>query len=249
MLDIPIEDLVSVLFVLIAVTITLMVAIKSIKAYRANKATLTLIIALASLLTSLAMIFLTLEKAFFLESLPIYSISLGEIFGAIAVVISGATVLAFAIFAYEMAFPDRRNKLAIISALPILLYLGFWLFDETRHVSCEMGAGGYNICEIAFGDLFGLGFEFTPLLAYFTLVPLFAVPILILFYYAIKVRNEDATKSKRAALLGVGGLALATAYTIEISGIDPIITAGVRSLFIVAGLLFYWALFKIKARE
>lgn len=249
MLDLPIEDLISVLFIMIAVILTILVSIKSIKSYRANKVRLTFVIAVSALFVSLAMIFLTTEKAFFTATLPIFNPELGMLCGAIAIVLSGGAVLSFCIFAYEMAFPQRTKILGILSALPIILYLGFWLLDPTRTISPTPPY------EIVFGQLFGLNFDFTPTLAYFTLVPLFSVPIIILFYYAKKVRKESGLKSKRAAGLGVGGLALASAYIMEIIGLDPtstiiiIIIVLFRFLFIVAGAFFYWSLFRLKSKE
>ena len=249
MLDLPIEDLISVLFIMIAVVLTFVISLKSFKSYRANKVTLTVIIAVSSFFVALAMIFLTLEKAFFTATLPIFNTDLGMLCGAIAIVVSGAAVLAFCIFAYEMAFPKKTKILGILSAFPIIIYLGFWLLDPTRTIS------SIPPYEIIFGQLFGLSFEFTPTLSYFTLVPLFSVPIIILFYFAMKVRKESGLKSKRAAGLGIGGLALASAYIAEIIGLDPtspliiIIIVLSRALFIVAGAFFYWALFRLKSKE
>ncbi len=249
MLDLPIEDLISVLFIMIAVVLTFTISVKSFKSYRANKVTLTVIIAISSFFVAFAMIFLTIEKAFFTDTLPIFNLDLGMLCGAIAIVVSGVAVLAFCIFAYEMAFPKRTKILGILSAIPIILYLGIWLWDPTRTYPL------FPPFEIIFGDPFGFGFQFTPTLSYFTLVPLFSVPIIILFYYAMKVRKESGLKSKRAAGLGIGGLALATAYIAEIIGLDPtsalivIIIILSRSLFIVSGVFFYWALFRLKSKE
>ena len=69
------------------------------------------------------------------------------------------------------------------------------------------------------------------------------------------MRKESSLKSKRAAGLGIGGLALASAYIAEIIGLDPTSTLIIilivlfRALFIVAGAFFYWALFKLKSKE
>jgi len=243
MLDIPIEDLISVFFVMIAVIITLTISVKSFRSYHATKATLTVLIALSSLFVAFAMTFLTLEKAFFTDTLPIFNLDLGMLFGAIAIVVSGVAVIMFDLFAYEMAFPKKMAILGVFSAIPIIIYLAFWLWDPTRTYSA------LPPYEIDFGNLFGLGFEFTPMLAYLILIPMFSIPIIILFYYAGKVRKESALKSKRALGLGLGGLFLATAYIIEITGMDPIITTGFRSFFIFSGIFFYWALFKLKSKE
>jgi len=245
---ISLDNLISTFFVMIAVILTLIIAVKSFRSYRGTKARLTLIIAVSSLFVSLAMIFLTLEKALLIETLPIFSPSLGLLFGTIAIVISGAAVLAFCIFAYEMAFPKRTKILAVLSAIPIIIYLFFWLNEAT----ISPPPGPY---EVIFVSKFGFGFEITPILIYFVITPLFSVPIIILFYYAIKTRKESALKSKRAGYLGLGGLFLAIAYIVEIIGVDPIplpniiIIVSCRSFFIFAGIFFYWALFKLKSKE
>jgi len=245
MLDIPIEDLISVLFIMIAVILTMMISIKSFKSYKANKAALTVIIAVSAFFVSLAMIFLTAEKALFTEAF--FNDKVGIFCGGIAIVFSGAAVLSFCLFAYQMAFPTRTKILGILSAIPIAFYVIIWLTDESKFVTPPPH-------EIGFGFMFGID-QFTPILAYFTLVPLFSVPIIILFYYAMKVRKESGLKSKRAAGLGVGGLALASAYIMEIIGLDPtstiviIIIVVFRFLFVVAGIFFYWALFKLKSKE
>ncbi|MHA1265904.1 MAG: hypothetical protein ACTSRS_11800 [Candidatus Helarchaeota archaeon] len=229
MIDIPPDLLISVGFILIAILVSFLIGIKALQAYRVNKATQTLLIGLASLSIVFAMIFLTGEKAFL--SL-IHDSELGLLFGMIAVIISGIAVLFFDMFAYEMAFPDKTKVLSILTVIPIIIYLTSWIIEPK--VVTE---------EITFPT------EFTPILQYFTLIPLFSIPIIILFYVTIKLRKEDILKSKRAALLAIGGLALALAYTVEIMGIDPIITTGFRVLFPIASILFYWALFILKAKE
>ncbi|TFG04997.1 MAG: hypothetical protein EU536_03190 [Promethearchaeota archaeon] len=229
MLDIPHELLISVLFVLITIVISTLISIKAFRVYRQTNATQTFVIGLASLFIVFAMIFLTMEKAF-LELF--FDPNLGLLFGTIAVIISGFAVLTFDIFAYEMAFPKKTKILAILSAIPIAIYLFFWITEE---------------------KLVGLEITFptgiTPTLQYFTLVPLFSIPIIVLFYVAMKIRKEDHTKSLRAAILALGGFALATAYTVEIMGLDVLITTIFRALFPVAAIFFYWALFVLKAKE
>ena len=245
MLDLPIEDLISVLFIMIAILLTCIIGVKSFKSYRATKVTLTMLIAVSSLFVASAMTFLTIEKASFTETL--LNTELGLICGSIAIVVSGAGVLVYCIFAYEMAFPKRTKILGILSAIPIILYLGFWFL--TKKLSAPPPP-----YEIIFNPLFGID-QFTPLLSYFTLVPLFSVPIIVLFYYAIKVRKERGLKSKRALGLGIGGLALATAYIVEIIGLDPTLLLNIiiilvsRSFFVISGAFFYWALFRLKSNE
>ncbi|NVM29947.1 MAG: hypothetical protein HWN65_13985 [Candidatus Helarchaeota archaeon] len=237
MLDIELTDMISVLFVMLAVTVSILVTVKSLKSYRESKQALTLIIAIASFLIALAMIFLTLEKAF----LSILGIeNLGLLFGATATVISACAMVSFDLFAFKMAFTKRIAIYTAIASLVAAVYVIHWLIDPTKHVA----AG-----EIQFLDPYGLGFQFTPFLSYLTMIPLASLPIFILFYYAKKVRKESSIKSKRAALLGLGGVMLATAYIVELVGIEEVITTGFRSLFVVSAFLFYYALFKLKEKE
>ena len=86
------------------------------------------------------------------------------------------------------------------------------------------------------------------LVIFFTLIPIMSVPIFVLAYYSFKVRKEQSVASRRAGLLSLGGFALATAYVVELLGVDPWITAGVRSLFAVSSFLFYYALFMLKEK-
>jgi len=239
------DNLISALFVMIAVTMTFIIAIKSYKSYRETKATLTLIITVSSFLVAIAMIFLTLEKALLIETLSTFNTALALLSGSIAIVISGLAVLAFCIFAYEMAFPKRTKVLAGLSTIPIIIYLYFWLNEAT----ISLPPPPY---EVIFLDKFGFGLKITPLIIYFVITPLFSVPIIILFYYAIKIRKESALKSKRAAGLGTGGLFLATAYIVEIIGLDPayvVIIVICRFFFVISSIFFYWALFKLKSKE
>lgn len=242
MLDIALTDMISVLFIMLAVTISILVTIKSLKSYRESKQPLTLIIAIASFLIALAMIFLTLEKAF-LSILK--EPNLGLLFGATATVIAACAMVSFDLFAFKMAFTKRIAIYTAIVSLVAAIYAIHWLIDPTKTPDTVHG-------EITFEEpyMYGLGFPFTPFLSYITMIPLASLPIFILFYYAKKVRKESSIKSKRAALLGFGGVMLATAYIVELVGIpDEVITTGFRSLFVISAILFYYALFKLKEKE
>ncbi|MHA1650001.1 MAG: hypothetical protein ACTSYB_07390 [Candidatus Helarchaeota archaeon] len=241
MIDIPLEHIISLIIISITIILSFVIGKKALNSYREKGENSTLIIALASFFIAFAMIFLVLEQAFLSEGLPLYDEFLGmTIFGGIATIISGFAVVSFDLFAFNMVFPKKAAILTTIAAIVMSIYLIFWWADPTRHV--ENG-------EIVFDDLFGIGYPFTPLLSYFTLIPLFSIPIFVLLYYAIKVRSESPVMSTRAALLGLGGFALATAYTVELLGVDPWVTTGFRTLFVIASVMFYYALFKIKEQE
>jgi len=236
-------EIISVLIILLAILLSIVISVKSFKSYRERKETLTLLIAIGALFIALAMSFLVAETAFltenyFNEFLAIY------VFGATATVLSGCAAVAFCAFGFQMAFPKRAVVLTLITAIIAAVYVGFWLWDPTKYaISPPIGDG-----EIEFEFLFGLPFKFTPILTFLTLVPLMSIPIFVLLYYANKVRKTSPVSSKRAALLGIGGFALATAYVVELLGLSEEITTGFRSLFLLSSLLFYYALFKIKAK-
>ncbi len=240
MLDIPIEDLISALVIIIAISLFLVIGIKSQGQYRKNKEALPLIIAFASFFISLAMFILLIEKVLLIDTLPLYNENMGILAGAIATTVSGFAAVTFDLFAFKMVFPKRTVILTAIAAVYASIYVIHWWIDPTKHV-----VEG----EIEFLPLYGIAYPFTPLLSYIILVPLMSIPIFILLYYALKVRSESSLKSKRAAILGLGGVALATAYTTELLGLDLLTTTIFRILFVVAAILFYIALFKLKAKE
>ena len=213
---------------------------KSFKSYRERKETLTILIAIGALFIGLAMIFLVAETAFLTEDyfndfLAIYG------FGATATLLSGCAATAFCAFGFQMAFPKKALMLSLITAIIAAIYVGFWWWDPTKYAN----PGG----QIEFLPLFGLPFQFTPVLTFLTLVPLMSIPIFVLLYYANKVRNTSPASSKRAALLGIGGLALATAYVVELLGLSDEVTTCFRALFVISSVLFYIALFKLKTKE
>jgi len=239
MLDIETYDLVSVFFILISIILSYVISFKAIKSYRENKIIQTLIFGIASFFVANAQFFLVLEKTF-LSVLDIDNI--GIIFGLIATILSAGGVLAIDAFAFKVVFPKKALILTVISGIILLIYEGFWIFDPTRTLNAET-------TEIIFGDLFGIGYPFTPLLSYFTLMPLLVIPVLVFFYFARKIREESPSRSEKSWVFGLALLCVSIAYITELLGIDPLLTAGFRVLFPISGVLFYWALFKMKEKE
>ena len=242
MLDIPLEDLLSLLVVLIAVVINLIVFIKSYKAYKANKLTQTILFALTSLFMALAMIFLVAEKVF-LSSILQDEVK-GVLFGTIAICLSGVTVAVVDSFAFNMAWPTRFKTLTGVCIIPIVIYLSLWLFDPLRDVEWT----GVPVSgEIVVGPI-------TTTAVYFTLVPLLVIPVLVFFYYAVKVRTQSPISSKRSMVLGFGVATISLAYIFEIIGLAafftiPFLPTFMRIFFSIGALLNYWGLFKIKAKQ
>ena len=242
MLDIPLEDLLSLLIILIAIIINLIVFIKSYKAYKANKMTQTILFGLTSLTMAFAMTFLVGEKIF-LSSL-LHDGEMGLLIGAIAICLSGFTVAFVDSFAFNMAWPTKYKILTGIAIIPIVIYLLLWLIDPLRTVEWS---GIPESGEIVVGPI-------TTMVVYFTLVPLLVIPVLVFFYYAIKVRTQSPISSKRSWLLGIGVALISFAYIFEIIGLAaifevPFLPTFLRIFFSIGALLMYWALFKIKAKK
>ncbi len=236
MLDLPIEDLLSAGVILIAVIINAAIFIKSYKSWRENQLTQTLLFALTAIFMAIAMLLLVAERLF----LTLGDNDLGMLFGLIAITVSGFAVVSIDSFSFNIVFPKKYKVLTVFSACIEALYLGFWYFDPARRV--ESG-------EIILSDL-------TELLPFFTLVPLLVIPVIVFFYYAIKVRNESPVSSKRSWVLGGGVAIISAGFIIEIVGLDPttqpwappVIVFG-RTLFIIGALLLYWGLFRLKSKE
>ncbi len=233
-----IADLISGLIIIIAIVLNLLISRKSYKSYKENREVLMLIICFASIFIVLAMSLLMCEQIFLMEDFKNEFLGVW-IFGGSATTISGFAVVTFDLFAFKMVFPKKTVILTTIAAIATSIYVVVWW----------MNPKGAPLSEIIFYNFPGLTFPLVEILNYTILIPLFSVPIFVLLYHAIKARKESPIASKRSALLGLGGLALATAYTVELIGLDPWITMGFRILFPVSALLFYIALFKIKRKE
>ncbi|MHA1264837.1 MAG: hypothetical protein ACTSRS_06330 [Candidatus Helarchaeota archaeon] len=225
--------LLGALFVIIAIFINLIVMVKSFKSYRENPLTQTLLFGTTTLFIALAMSFLIVEKMFLSQDL-LNDAVLGMLFGGIAIVLSGCAIVSIDSFSFNMVFPKKYKLLTLFAGLYMVLYLTFWISDPSRTVLNE---------EIVFPN------SITPWIGNFVVIPLLIIPILVFFYYAIKIRNESPISSKRAWILGLGVLIFMIGYTIEIIGIEnEIITTTGRGLFIIASLLLYWGLFRIRAK-
>jgi hypothetical protein len=233
-----IPDLVSGLIIIIAIVLFLLIARKSYKSYKENREVLMLIICFAGIFIVLAMALLMGEQIFLMDEFKNEFLGVW-VFGGTATTISGFAVVTFDLFAFKMVFPKKTVILTIIAAIATSIYVIFWW----------MNPKWAPFTEIIFLPFPGLGYPLVPILNYTILIPLFAVPIFVLLYHAIKARKESPIASKRSAILGLGGLALATAYTVELIGLEAWVTMGFRILFPVAALLFYIALFKIKRKE
>jgi hypothetical protein len=230
-------DLISLLIVAVAIIINFITAIKSYRSYKKNKVTTTLIFAITAFFIAFAMIFLIVEKLFLSDLL--YDEFLGmRVFGSIAVVLSGGAIVSIDAFSFNMAISKWFKTLTVLSMIGVGIYLGFFLFDPTKHVL----AG-----EITFTwDPLSIGFPITRLVVLIVNITLLAIPTIVFFYYAIKIKSKSSTRAKKSAIMGLGVMCFATAYIIELFGIDPLWTTIFRLFYIAGGLLLYWGLFGIK---
>ena len=233
-------ELINLPIIAVAIIINLITAVKSYKSYKKNKVVSTLIFTLTAFFIAFAMVFLVVEKLLLSELM--YDEFLGmDVFGTIAVILSGCAIVSIDAFSFSMAFSKRKELLTVLSGILVGLYLGFFIFDPTRYVCSG---------EISFlWDPLGMGFPITRLVILIVSIILLAIPTLVFFYYALKIKKQSSTRAKRSTFLGIGVLAFASAYIIELFGIDPITTTIMRLFYIVGALFLYYGLFGIKEKS
>jgi hypothetical protein len=235
-------DGISLIVVIADIILSYIIARKAYNLYKRNKMLQTKLFSIASLFSGTAMIFLIIEKLFLMlsdDKINIYS-DLGMwVFSPIAVIISGCAVVVVVAFSSNMALPKYYKWLTIIATVFISIYVGFYIFDPNKHV--ENG-------EIVFDPWPGIGTPITLWIVFSVLIPLIVFPVFLFFYYAIKVRKKSDIRYKKALLMGFAGIFLASAYLLELMGLPSEITCFTRIFFILSGILFYWALFKISEK-
>ncbi|MBD3229781.1 MAG: hypothetical protein GF329_16485 [Candidatus Lokiarchaeota archaeon] len=242
-MDLPeniIFDGISLLVIIIDIILTYIIAVKSYNMYKMKKSYQTKLFSIASYLTATAMIFLITEKIFFLLSDTPNDLfaNIGMwVISPIAISISGIAIMVIVAFASNMAFPKRYKTLTIIAAVFICIYIGFHIFDPYKYVGGD---------EIIFDPWPMIGVSVTQWIIFGVLMPIIIFPVFLFFYYAIKIRSKSQIRFKRSVLMGLAGIFLALGYLFELVGLPPYISAITRSFFLVSGILFYWALFKLK---
>jgi len=233
-------DLISLLIILIAIIVNLINAIKSYKSYKKNKITSTLLFSLFAFFASFAMIVLIMEKLYLSELM--YDEFLGmQVFGTIAVILSGIALVFINGFAYNIAFTKRYKLLTTLASILVIIYLGFFIFDFSKSVENH---------EISFSwDPLGIGFPITRLIIIINSIILISIPVMVFLYYAVKIRSKSKTRSNRSAIFSLAFALFGTAYVIELIGLDPLFTTCLRVLFIFANILLYISLFKLKEKS
>jgi hypothetical protein len=239
-------DFISLIIIAIALFFILTSAIKSYKSYTRKKVTGTLFFAIAALCFSIAAVFLILEKLFlsldFLADETLQKEILGMwVFGTIAVILSGVSIISIDAFALNMVFPKKWKIFSILTIIAMINYLSFFIFDPSKKVLEG---------EITHTwDPLGIGIPLTRLIVLASSIILLAIPVILFFYFTIKIRKKSKTRAKRSLTLGLACASFAVVYIIELWGIDPIITMIMRTLYIVAGIFFYYGLFGIKEKS
>ncbi|MBD3230550.1 MAG: hypothetical protein GF329_20390 [Candidatus Lokiarchaeota archaeon] len=230
-------DFISLIFILTSIILAIIIGIKSYKLYKKNKLNATKIFIWTSFSLAVAMILLTIEQLF-LAVLGEEFNQLGLLFGGIATVVSGIVVVCIDAFSFNMVFTNKYKVLSIISAVFMSIPVGFHLFDQEKSVS---PAG-----EIIFEwNPLGMPIPITPFVMYIVIIPLLLIPVLVFFYYAIKIRDQSIYKRNRSIVLGLGILFISLAYIFELVGL-PVIVVFFRSFFVIGGTLIYYAMFKMK---
>ncbi|MHA1269093.1 MAG: hypothetical protein ACTSPY_04840 [Candidatus Helarchaeota archaeon] len=227
-------DFISLIFILSSIILAFVISKKSYKAYKKSKNIQNKIFTLTALSLGIAMLLLILEQLFLTI---ILNEMLGILFGGIATIVSGVVVVSIDAFAFSMVFPKKYKVLSTISGVFMSIPITFHLVDPTKSVV----EGEINFTW----DPIGIGFPITPLIMYIIIVPLLIIPVLTFFYYAIKIRKQSVIKRNRAIVLGLGILSISMAYVLELVGL-PVIIVFFRSLYLVGGILIYYAMFKIK---
>ncbi|MHA1230836.1 MAG: hypothetical protein ACTSRP_11940 [Candidatus Helarchaeota archaeon] len=227
-------DLITLGFLLPSIILGFIIGFKSYGTYKKNKNFQNEIFTIMAFSLSIAVILLISEQIFLTL---VVNIQLGLFFGAVATITSGIVVVTTDAFAFSMVFTKKYKILTIIStifmSMPVLLHI----FDPTKTV--EEG-------EIVFyWDPLQIGLPITPLVMFCVIIPLLIIPVLTFYYYSIKIRNKSKVRSKRALVLGTGILLISLAYIFELIGL-PVIVVFLRSMFLMGGILIYYAMFKIK---
>lgn len=224
-------DLISLIFVILAIIVAFNTGSKSYKQYKKHESVSTKLFLLAAYSLGLALLMLTIRVIIteVNEFLGLY------IFTNIAIIFSAIAVIFIDSFSFNMVFPDRYKLLTLISIIFVGTATGFYVFDYKTLVNGE----------ITFTwDPFGIGIPITNLIQ-ICVIPLFTlIPSIVFFYYARKIKEESSIRNKKANIFGLGILILTISYTVEIIGLPSIVFI-FRSLLFVGVYLIYVAMFKI----
>ena len=229
----------SITFVLIAVVIGFIVGLKGLKSYRQTKGIATFFFALSVLGAALALLFVVLEKFCIIvfqtwPPPPMPDPTYAVIFGYVAQAFSILAIISICTFAFNMAAPKLWKIFAVIVVVFMAIFGYFWFLGP---VTVDWAATELAISEIS------------QILVYAIDTPLLIIPMLVFFYYAVKVRAESPKKSHMSLFMGLGLICFNIGSIVEIVGFDIWIATIGRFLFIPAMLFYYWGLFRVKGEK
>jgi len=231
----------SLTFIFTTIIIVFMSGNNAYKSYKKKKMVQTKLIAIFSFLIDIAMILLIGEKISLTSFLPTYNeFAALYIFSPLAALFSALATITIDAFALNMVNPKKYKTYTCIISIFAAIYVGLYIFDFPH----KMIIGD----EVSFTPWyeFGIPIAVTYYVVIGILIPLMILPVILFFYYGIKIRDKYPVRSKRALLLGIGGILLAVAYLSELIISDLFINTIMRSLFLISVIIFYYALYKIK---
>jgi len=215
-------QLISVIELFVAASISIILGISIIKMYRNKPDRSTLIFLVDFILIGCALAFVAVDRIL----LSVFGdVSSGLLFHNLAVYISLGVILLLDIFAFQMTYPKQVSKLTIIMVL-LLIVAGIMLYFNPPYL------GSQN--EILYAD------EMLFLVLPFLALPIF-IPIIVFFYSSAKVRDDSVPKSNRLLTMGFAGLFVTIGYIFELMGITGILVIIVRLSFVLFTFLMYIA--------
>lgn len=224
-------DLISLIFVILAIIVAFNTGSKSYTQYKKYGSISTKLFLLAAYSLGLALLMLTIRVVI----TEVNEFLALNIFTNIAIIFSVIAVIFIDSFSFNMVFPDKYKLLTLVSIIFLGIASCFYVFDYKTLVNGEVTFTW---------DPFGIGIPITNLIQ-LCVIPLFTlIPSIVFFYYARKIKEESSIKSKKANVFGLGILILTISYTVEIIGLPSVVFI-FRSLLFVGVYLIYVAMFKI----
>ncbi len=216
-------QVIGVIELFIASGISLVLGISIIKRYQERPSRITLIFIIDFILIGMPLSFVAIDR---LLLVLLKDTAPGLLFHNLAVYISLGVILLLDIFAFEMTYPTHVKKLTIIIFI-LLLVAGILLYYFPPAVRGVQR-------EIFYDDMILY-------LALPFLVPPIFIPIIVFFYYSLKIREESLSKSNRTFVMGIAGLCVAIGYFFELMGIMGLLVIIVRLTFVIFTFLMYIA--------
>jgi len=215
-------------FIIITMIIQLMLALKVYRNYLMNRSKPTLSFSLTFCSWGLALMFLALERVALSE---VGIRDFGITVAYVALVFSAIAVVFLDLFAFYATFPNSVKKLIVIPIILIIIYL-FGVFYSINQVKISLPPSS----EIIFPP-------YVDIFMFFTIVPLFFIPIIILAYYSHTMRSRSPPHANRAIWLAIAIFLVILSYIPEILGPADLINY-LRCFYTIATIIFYFCFTK-----